>query len=82
MSKNGGGPAFPVPNDANVNDQEGMSLRDWFAGQALCGILSGAEYENVKIAADKRNLERSEVLAALALHIADSMLKAREEVKP
>lgn len=26
-----GGPAFPVPNDANVNGQEGMTLRDYFA---------------------------------------------------
>lgn len=26
-----GGPAFPVPNDANVNGQEGMSLRAYIA---------------------------------------------------
>ena len=30
-----GGPAFPVP--AEFND-EGMTLRDWFAGQVLAGI--------------------------------------------
>jgi hypothetical protein len=29
-----GGPAFPVPNDANVNGQEGMTLRDYFAAKA------------------------------------------------
>ena len=34
----GGGPAFPVPNDANVNGQQGMTLRDYFAGQALAGM--------------------------------------------
>ena len=28
-------PAFPVPQSSS-----GMSLRDWFAGQALSGILS------------------------------------------
>jgi hypothetical protein len=28
---NDGGPAFPVPNDANVNGQEGMSLRAYIA---------------------------------------------------
>ncbi len=33
------GSAFPVPNDANVNGDTGMSLRDWFASgiaSALC----------------------------------------------
>ena len=36
MSKtNTGGPAFPVPNDANVNGQEGMTLRDYFAAKAM-----------------------------------------------
>src|SRR5574340_468080 len=45
-----GGPAFPTPvagcNDgvypasSVVQGGEGMSLRDWFAGQALAGMLS------------------------------------------
>lgn len=26
--------AFPVPNDANVNGDPGMTLRDWFATHA------------------------------------------------
>ena len=30
-----GGFAFPVPNDAHVNGQEGMSLLDYFAAHAL-----------------------------------------------
>ena len=30
-----GGPAFPVPNDANVNGQEGMYLRDYFAAKVM-----------------------------------------------
>lgn len=34
MSKNDGGPAFPTGfTDAAGFAQEGMSLRDWFAGQ-------------------------------------------------
>lgn len=44
MSKNGGGPAFPVPLPHKAPFQEhgrkgsgGMTLRDYFAGQALAG---------------------------------------------
>jgi hypothetical protein len=42
--KNDGGPAFPVAEDHRTADAlrwtAGMSLRDWFAGQALAGILA------------------------------------------
>ena len=33
-----GGPAFPVPENVCINS--GMTLRDWFAGQALAGLLA------------------------------------------
>lgn len=47
-----GGPAFPRPvsedttqgtqleGNRTVSKQDGMSLRDWFAGQALVGLLA------------------------------------------
>lgn len=43
--KKDGGSAFPVPMVASKGDcvdinQQGMTLRDWFAGQALAGLLS------------------------------------------
>ena len=56
--KNDGGPAFPSSWDGRVLSDEacnqiggweqGMSLRDWFAGQALIGIMRGKTgmYEN------------------------------------
>lgn len=44
MSDQDGGPAFPTPESFSGNHGRvfgGMSLRDWFAGQALQGgILS------------------------------------------
>lgn len=77
---NDGGPAFPnVPSDPGYTlwDQ-GMSLRDWFAGQALNGLLS-----NLLALTDvQRNQypnDRLEELAAtLSFEAADAMLKARE----
>lgn len=42
MSKNNdGGPAFPS-TDAKGFVSDGMSLRDYFAGQALTGMLADA----------------------------------------
>ncbi len=43
-----GGPAFPeassgpYPNGEIVHGRSGMTLRDWFAGQALQGLLACA----------------------------------------
>jgi hypothetical protein len=37
-----GGPAYPTYYHPTEGfDREGMTLRDWFAGQALGGILAG-----------------------------------------
>lgn len=46
---NDGGPAFPSTEPTKIDDKEyfllkgGMSLRDWFAGMALRGILDSWE---------------------------------------
>jgi hypothetical protein len=70
-----GGPAFPVPNDANVNGQEGMSLRDYFAASALQGCLSYS-YVNPARGNYHENCDPDGV-AISAYQYADAMLKAR-----
>ena len=62
---NNGGPAFPVPRDAPV---DGMSLRDYFAGQALAGMLA-CSYMN----SSKADLSRE------AYRFADRMLAERQK---
>jgi hypothetical protein len=73
---NNGGPAFPIadvpyPNGNVQHGWNGMSLRDWFAGQALAGLL-----------AHTGESERNRAVAAY--RYADAMLRARDtrEVKP
>lgn len=41
-SVNDGGPAFPGDQDSGCKGggSEGMTLRDWFAGQALLGMTT------------------------------------------
>jgi hypothetical protein len=36
--KDTGGPAFPHEMGSKEFERAGMSLRDWFAGQACCGL--------------------------------------------
>jgi hypothetical protein len=65
-------PSFPAPAGvAHITDQ-GMTLRDWFAGQALAGLLACGEAHNE---------HTSSVTTAASYKMADAMLKARE-VKP
>lgn len=52
-----------------VEHNQGMTLRDWFAGQALTGI----------IAADLRDGLTATDCAASAYDIADAMLRRRAE---
>ena len=62
-----GGPAFPVDGAAfeYVGVETGMSLRDWFAGQALSGLGSW--------------LHSPSEVSRLAYAQADAMLRARKE---
>lgn len=78
-------PAFPVSNEANVNGQPGMSLRDWFAGQALVAIVSQAKLNKCgDFVADDCLLQHANApkyAAITAYQFADAMLRARE-VRP
>ena len=69
---NDGGPAFPQMIAGN--DEPGMSLRDWFAGQALAGFL--ANPETMK-ALDRASAIGCAPLAKLAYEAADAMLDKR-----
>lgn len=44
MTKSDGGPAFPIEMTGTPY-APGMTLRDWFAGQALIGLLSNPNHQ-------------------------------------
>jgi hypothetical protein len=72
-----GKPAFPTQGFLGYSHR-GMSLRDYFAGQALAGFPESAHKGAVK-GADATGLEYEGVLSELAYGVADAMLKVREE---
>lgn len=68
-------PAFPspgvvLPNGRQQGAYEGMTLRDWFAGKALQGLL--AQSQGTAIASP------IEAAAVYAYAMADAMLAARQ----
>ena len=71
--KDNGGPAFP----ADFNYEKGMTLRDWFAGQALVGLTSQSEKSGVRSTHDLR-LYISAV-GNFAYEIADAMISGRDK---
>lgn len=76
-----GGPAFPVVSHGSVSDHQffsgGMTLRDWFAGQALIGVSA----ELVKHGYPKPEFSHGEIysISTTAYMIADAMIAEREK---
>ena len=72
-------PAFPCaafgPSDGLIH-QTGMTIRDWFAGMALQGIISSPA--NILKQGVKADYSQKDI-AWMAFLLADAMLKARGE---
>lgn len=85
MTQHDGGPAFPRPatfrpdGDWCDGPEYGLSLRDWFAGQALAGMTLkyGSEFNPKDRSLGYPN-DHARGAAEQAYMIADEMLKARE----
>lgn len=74
---NDGGPAFGHGNPEQGGDP-GMSLRDWFAGQAIAGLLANEDaVGDIQITARQDGVAYPEMAASIAFNIADAMLAHR-----
>lgn len=69
-ARDNGGSVHPVLGFSREDDHYGMSLRDWFAGQALAGLMAG-------LGADKDWNPSMDEVARNVYAQADAMLKAR-----
>ena len=65
-----GGPAFPCQY---VYEMSGISIRDWFAGVAVTGLINHRDYSAVF--GDRNDLK---MIAHIAYSIADAMLEERK----
>ena len=64
-----GGPAFVVHHPDIASFAHGMTVRDFFAGQALAGLMANPDYSNTE---DGK-------CAGWAYQAADAMMAAREK---
>jgi hypothetical protein len=58
-----------------------MSLRDWFAGQAMMCIDGSKvpEYELRRLFGERGGITSQEIISAMAYDLADAMLKRRSQ---
>jgi len=75
-----GGPAFPVPSvgtgdprDGMTTGSDGMTLRDWFAGQAAAAMIGGSLSARISTSAGD-----AATLATASYRLADAMIRARQ----
>lgn len=59
--------------------QEGMSLRDWFAGMAMQGIKSNPEL--CRICSNIEGMTQQQAIARMSYVDADAMLLERDKAK-
>lgn len=73
---NDGGPAFPMALNETTSSCSpvGMSLRDWFAGMALQGIMANGDWSK---SPNRETFEAS--YSKYAYDYADAMLAEREK---
>jgi hypothetical protein len=83
---NDGGPAFPRQSDQTIrgaqgyqSGENGMSLRDWFAGKALSGFLGDHLLSASLDSNCGEGNEGAETNARWAYQLADAMIAEREK---
>ena len=79
-------PAFPSPNDVVCGDimthgHSGMTLRDYFAGMALSGILGNSQFERdrQKIDGEMSGDKQDMAIANICYSFADLMIAERDK---
>ncbi len=85
MSKETGGPAFPVGDIVERDEKghlhgpvigsSGMTLRDYFAAKAAQGFIAGAMADGTTFGTSAD----ADVIATTSYLVADAMLKARNQ---
>jgi len=82
MSKDTGGPAFPIHPGAAIDGQrvdetQGMTLRDYFAAKAMQGYLANAWQAETLDSLGESSAQQMATVAEISYCMADAMLAER-----
>ena len=78
MTDKDGGPAYPLDGGCVANGNTGMSLRDWFAGQAMQAMITNDAMAKRQTDHASKCGEKPQTATAMAAYIlADAMLAER-----
>ena len=73
--------AFP----SDLFASRGMSLRDYFAGQALTALVNGTftsnGAQNIELLAKIRQVDETSLISQLSYEFADAMVEMRNTIK-
>jgi hypothetical protein len=72
-----GGPAFPANHFDLAQDEQGMTLRDYFAAKALAGMLAGLDRDARRFM--EQQSEPAQAMAKACYTMADAMLAERNK---
>lgn len=62
----------------NFLKRSDMTLRDYFAGQIIAGLLQSTDLEVLKPIADKKQITMVQAFGVMSYEYADAMLEARK----
>lgn len=77
----GNEPAFPGPNDGNCPGDPGLTKREYFAAQAMIGLLS-SETEEFRATTAEGYKERIQWFAEESVEMADATIAELAKPKP
>lgn len=76
-----GGSAFPW-RGSDPDGSQGMSLRDYFAGQVMAGMFAdGSSFSTVSKQAAEKHRGPTEMAASIAYSVADAMIAERSKAR-
>ena len=82
-AKDDGGPAFPQGPDSHDSTASGMTLRQWYAGEAMKGLISALHTEAgakaLQNVATGGLISAAQALAILALSYADALIAEEKQ---
>jgi hypothetical protein len=79
-----GGPAFPIPGSEFNERYPGMTMRQYYAGLAMQGILASLTPDRISLMAELAksvNMTLAQAIASQAIDVTDALIAAEKATR-